>query len=72
MDPPEVVLRLAVADARREPCDAFAREFMSLVSAGPQGTTGYAEGRPVVREQFGYWPTLVPRDEVRPVVEVLP
>ncbi|HSI32988.1 MAG TPA: acyclic terpene utilization AtuA family protein [Tepidisphaeraceae bacterium] len=71
MDPPEVVLRLAVADGRRETCEAFAREFMSLVSAGPQGTTGYAEGRPVVREQFGYWPTLVPRSEVRPVVEVL-
>jgi len=71
-DAPEVVLRVAVADPRREACEAFAREFMSLVSAGPQGTTGYAEGRPVVKEQVGYWPTLVPRNEVRPVVEVLP
>jgi hypothetical protein len=70
-DPLEVVLRIAVADPRREVVERFAREIMPLVTAGPQGVTGYGEGRPVVREAFGYWPTLIPRSAVLPRVEVL-
>jgi hypothetical protein len=66
----EVVLRLSAADARREVVERFTREIAPLVTTGPQGTTGYAEGRPPVREVFGYWPTLIPREQVRPLVEV--
>ncbi|MDB5354329.1 MAG: hypothetical protein JWN24_782, partial [Phycisphaerales bacterium] len=66
----EVVLRLSAADARREVVERFTREIAPLVTTGPQGTTGYAEGRPPVREVFGYWPTLIPRGRVRPRVEV--
>ncbi|MDB5300951.1 MAG: acyclic terpene utilization AtuA family protein, partial [Phycisphaerales bacterium] len=66
----EVVLRLSAADARREVVERFTREIAPLVTTGPQGTTGYAEGRPPVREVFGYWPTLIPRDQVRPRLEV--
>jgi hypothetical protein len=65
----EVVLRVTVADDDRETVDRFTRELMPLISAGPQGITGYAEGRPVVREVFGYWPTLIARDKVKPRVE---
>lgn len=67
----EVVLRIAVADRRREVVEHFTRELTPLITAGPQGVTGYGEGRPVVREQFGYWPTLIDRAAVTPRVEFI-
>jgi hypothetical protein len=70
-DPPEVVLRVAVRDARRAVVERFAREFAPLVTAGPPGVTGYATGRPPAREVFAYWPALVPKAEVRAEVELL-
>lgn len=67
----EVVLRITVADQNRETVETFTRQLMPLISAGPQGITGYAEGRPVVREVFGYWPTTIERSKVRPHVQIL-
>ncbi len=68
----ETVLRIAVADASREAVERFARELMPLVTAGPPGTTGYAEGRPRVHPLFRFWPCLIERDRVSPHVELLP
>ena len=45
--------------------------IVPMVTAGPQGTTGYFEGRPPVREVFEYWPTLIDRSLVQPTVEVM-
>ncbi len=70
-DVPEVVLRVAVRDARRAVVERFSREFAPLVTAGPPGVTGYATGRPPVREVFAYWPALVDKSEVRAEVELL-
>lgn len=67
-DIPEVVLRVAVRDGRREAVERFTREFAPLVTSGPPGVTGYATGRPTVREVFAYWPALLPRDAVMPEV----
>ncbi|HSV14585.1 MAG TPA: acyclic terpene utilization AtuA family protein [Tepidisphaeraceae bacterium] len=67
----ETVLRITVADDGRDVVERFTRELMPLISAGPQGITGYAEGRPVVREVFGYWPTLIARQRVQPRVEMI-
>jgi len=67
----ETVLRISVADERKEVVERFTKELAPLVTSGPQGTTGYAEGRPVVREVFGYWPCLIPRDQVRTKVEII-
>lgn len=64
-DPPEVVLRIAVRDARRAVVERFARELAPLVTSGPPGVTGYTTGRPVVREVFAYWPALIDRNAVR-------
>ncbi len=55
----ESVLRIAVESETRESVDRFAREIIPLVTAGPQGTTGYAEGRPNVHSIFRYWPCLI-------------
>jgi hypothetical protein len=61
----ETVLRISVADPRREAVERFTKEIAPLVTCGPQGVTGYAHGRPSVIPVFGYWPTLVPRALVR-------
>lgn len=68
----EVMLRVAVHDARREAVERFTREFAPLITSGPAGLAGYAAGRPSVRSVFAYWPTLVPKALVLPQVEVLP
>jgi hypothetical protein len=65
-DPPEVVLRVAVRDGRRGVVERFTRELAPLVTSGPPGVTGYATGRPVVREVLAFWPALVPKDVVTP------
>ena len=67
----ETVLRLSVADERREVVDRFTRELMPLITCGPQGITGYAEGRPRVHEVFGYWPCLIDRQSVAPRIEIM-
>src|SRR5262249_49165298 len=73
MDSPmlETVMRIAVADSAREAVERFSRELMPLVTGGPPGTTGYAEGRPRVHPLFRYWPCLVERDRVRSQVEII-
>jgi hypothetical protein len=65
----EVVLRVSCADARREVVEFFARQLVPLVTAGPQGTTGYFDARAEVREYYAYWPTLIPCDAVRLAVD---
>lgn len=67
----EVVLRIGVSDPRRAAIERFAKEIFPLVTAGPQGVTGYAGGRPSPRPVFGYWPCLVAKAKVRPTVELL-
>lgn len=66
----EVMLRITASDPRREALERFAKEFAPLITSGPPGLAGYAAGRPQVRPQFAYWPTLVPRDLVQPMVEI--
>lgn len=67
----ETVLRIAVESASRAPVEAFTRELMPLVTAGPQGTTGYAEGRPRVHEVMRYWPCLIEASRVEPRVSTI-
>ena len=67
----ETVLRVAVETDSREAAECFSRELMPYITAGPQGTTGYAEGRPRVHPLFRYWPCLIARDAVTPQVEML-
>ncbi len=70
-DPPEVVLRVAVRDPRREIVERFTKEFAPLVTSGPPGVTGYTTGRPTVREVHAYWPALVPKSAVTPQVDLI-
>jgi len=67
----EAVLRISVEAETKEPVDAFSKEMIPLVSAGPQGTTGYAEGRPSVHTVFRYWPCLIASEQVSPNLEFM-
>jgi hypothetical protein len=70
-DVQEVGLRVIVRDHDPEKLRRFSRELASLVTAGPPGTTGFAGGRPRVRDVLGYWPSLVPKDWVATSVEMI-
>jgi hypothetical protein len=60
----ETVLRVSAAHPDKAAVERFAREIAPLVTSGPQGTTGYAGGRPTPTPVFAYWPCLIARDRV--------
>ena len=66
----ETVLRVTVADPRRDAVERFAREMSPLITSGPQGVTGYA-ARPRVHSGFGYWPCLIDKSRVAPQVMIM-
>ena len=67
----EVEWRVGVRARTREPVERFTREIAPLILNGPPSVTGFAGGRPKVEEIVAYWPALIPKTEVWPVVEVL-
>jgi acyclic terpene utilization AtuA family protein len=66
----ETVLRVSVADTRREAIEHFTKKIASLVTADPQGVTGYSGGRSKVQAVFGYWPCLIDKNLVQPKVDM--
>jgi hypothetical protein len=68
--PREVIVRISVRDQSREAVARFAKELAPLVTSGPAGLAGYAVGRATVRPVFAYWPTLVPKSLIEPIVRV--
>ena len=69
-DPPEVQLRIGVRAADRAPVERFSREMIPLVLNGPPTATGFGDGRPRVRQVVAHHASLLPREEIRPRVEV--
>jgi hypothetical protein len=67
----ECVLRVAVESETHEAAERFSLELMPNITAGPQGTTGYAEGRPRVHPIIRYWPCLIEREAVAPQIASL-
>ena len=61
---PEVTLRVGVRGPRRGDVSRFTREIAPLILAGPPSVTGFADGRPRVREVVAYWPALIDRGAV--------
>jgi hypothetical protein len=70
VEPNEGIFRVAVRDYDRKKIERFSLAMMGFALQGPPGL-GVFGGRPDVQEAYGYWPTLVPRELVRPRVEVL-
>ena len=67
---PEVVLRFGVRSQNRAAVDRFTKEIAPLVLSGPPSVTGLGAGRPKVEEVMAYWPALIPKSEVMPVVSL--
>lgn len=70
-DLPEVQLRFGVRGEDRASVERFTKEIAPLVLTGPPGVTGFAGGRPKVEEIVAYWPALIPKQEIKPVVDVI-
>ena len=68
-EPPEVILRWAVRSDNRGEVVAFSREVAPLVLTGPGGVAGYG-ARPRPRRQLRFWPALIPRHLVEPLVRL--
>ncbi len=66
----EVVLRVAVRGKDRDAVDAFGRQLVPLVLTGPPTVTGFGAGRPKPQEVVAYWPALISKAAVKPIVEV--
>jgi hypothetical protein len=67
----EVQLRVGVRSKDRAAVERFTRELAPLILNGPPSVTGFAGGRPKVEEIVAYWPALVPKQEIHPVVRVV-
>jgi hypothetical protein len=66
----EVVLRIGVRSQDRKAIERFGMEIAPLILTGPPGVTGFAGGRPKPSDVVAYWPALIPKTEVKPVVVV--
>lgn len=70
-EPPwEVVLRVSARSNLRESTDRLIREIAPLVTSGPPGVTGYTGARSRSTPVLSFWPTLISREHLHPVVEV--
>ena len=69
-DLPEVMLRIGVRGPDRAAVSRFSREIAPLILAGPPSVTGFADGRPPVREVVAYWPALIEREVVERRIRV--
>jgi hypothetical protein len=65
---PEVVMRFGVRGKSRTAVERFTKEIAPLVLSGPPSVTGLGAGRPKVEEVMAYWPALIAKSEVSPVV----
>ena len=66
----EVQLRVGVRGEDKKMVERFTKEIAPLILTGPPGVTGFAGGRPKVEEIVAYWPALIPKTEISPLVEV--
>lgn len=66
----EVELRVGVRSSSKADVERFTKELAPLVLTGPPNVTGFAGGRPRVQEIVAYWPALMPKRVVTPIVEI--
>jgi hypothetical protein len=66
---PEVTFRVGVRGHDQKAIERFTREIAPLVLTGPPSVTGFAGGRPNVQEILAYWPALIRKEVVEPLVD---
>ena len=71
LEPDEVQLRFSCAGENREHLDRLGMELAPLILTGPSGVTGFAGGRPKANEIVAYWPALLKKQAVNPIVQII-
>jgi len=66
----ELVLRISVRSNDKLSVEEFTKELSPLITAGPPGITGFAEGRPRVREVVAFWPSLLSKSLIKTKVDL--
>ena len=67
----EIMLRVAVRSHDYKSVERFGKEIAPLILTGPPAVTGFAGGRPKPSEVVAYWPALISKKLVKPVVEIM-
>ncbi|MBZ0200506.1 MAG: DUF1446 domain-containing protein [Ignavibacteriaceae bacterium] len=67
----EVMLRFSVRSTNFESVERFGKEIAPLILTGLPAVTGFAGGRPKPSEVVAYWPALMPKTLVKPVVKII-
>jgi hypothetical protein len=67
----EVALRVGVRGPDKADVERFTKELAPLALNGPPTVTGLGSGRPKVEEIVAYWPALIPKSSVQPVVSIV-
>ena len=69
-DSTEIVLRLGARSEKEKDLQAFGRAISSLILSGPPGVTVLG-GVPRVAQIMHYWPALLPKNLVKPMIGVV-
>ena len=66
-----VLVRIGVGSWDMRTIERFVKELAPLGLSGPPSVCGLGGGRPKVEEIVAFWPALIPKSAVNPIVEVL-
>jgi hypothetical protein len=67
----EVMLKIGVRSADYKAVERFGKEIAPLILTGPPGVTGFSGGRPKPSEVVAYWPALIKKTFVNPVITIM-
>ena len=67
----EIQLRFSAISNQKADLDRLGMEIAPLILTGPGGVTGFAGGRPKASEIVAYWPALIKKEAVNPIVELM-
>lgn len=70
-NPEEVQLRFSAVSKSATDLNRLGMEIAPLILTGPSGVTGFAGGRPKASEIVAYWPTLIRKTSVKPIIELI-
>lgn len=67
----EITLRISLRTHNLPDAERFSKEIAPLILTGPPSATGFAGGRPKPQAVVAYWPALLKKDAVIPLIDFL-
>ncbi len=67
----EIMVRFAVRGTDYKSIERFGQEIAPLILTGPPAVTGFAGGRPKPSSVVAYWPALIKKELVVPIVTIM-